>query len=76
MSKRLGLQIGGRRFDVDVADDFAPYLENEMKKDFNIDGNNELKLILQSYMRKTYEIYVMEEDMQKLLKKLDKLSNN
>ncbi len=76
MSKRLGLHIGGRRFDVDVAEDFAPYLENEMKKDFNVGGNNDLKLILQSYVRKTHEIYAMEQEMQELLKKLNKTSIN
>ncbi|MEA3228529.1 MAG: hypothetical protein U9P38_05575 [Campylobacterota bacterium] len=72
MSTKLGLHIGGRRFDVNVDDDFAPHLQEELKKDFNIDGNNELQLVLRSYIRKTHEIFLMEKDMNKLLRKLNK----
>ena len=71
MSKKIGLHIGGRRFDVDVADDFSPYLKRDMAKDFNIDGNNDLKLVLQAYVRKSHELYVLEEKMQKFIEKLD-----
>jgi hypothetical protein len=71
MSKKIGLHIGGRRFDVDVEEKFALYLEKQMAQDFNIDGNNDLKLLLQAYVRKNHEIYVLEESMQKILKKLD-----
>jgi len=52
MSKELGLNIGGRRFDVDVEDSFAPFLEQQMKNDFNIEGNNDIKKILQAYVSK------------------------
>ena len=71
MSKKIGLHIGGRRFDVDVEEKFALYLEKQMAQDFNIDGNNDLKLLLQAYVRKNHEIYVLENNMQKILKKLD-----
>jgi hypothetical protein len=71
MSKKIGLHIGGRRFDVDVSDEFSPYLQESMAKDFNIDGNNELKLVLQAYVRKTHEIYLMERDIENFLKKFD-----
>ena len=30
MSKKIGLHIGGRRFDVDVENKFAAFLEDEM----------------------------------------------
>ena len=66
MSKKIGLHIGGRRFDVDVSEEFSPYLKRQMAKDFNIDGNNDLKLVLQAYVRKSHEIYLMEKEMQEL----------
>ena len=72
MSKRIGLHIGGRRFDVDVEDYFAEYLRMQMSKDFNIDGNNELKLLLQAYVRKTHELFLQEQKLEEVLKKIDK----
>ena len=71
MSKKIGLYIGGRRFDVDVDDEFAKFLEVQMEKDFNIEGNNELKLVMQAYVRKVYELYKQEEKIEKILQKLE-----
>jgi len=71
MSKKIGLHIAGRRFDVDVEDNFARYLQKQMAKDFNIDGNNDLKLLLQGYVRKNHELFTQEEEMKTLIKKLE-----
>ncbi len=71
MTKKLGLNIGGRRFDVDVEDEFASFLEHEMSKDFNIDGNNDLKTLLQAYVRKSHELFVQEKKMQEIVKKIE-----
>jgi len=72
MSKRIGLHIGGRRFDVDVEDDFAQFLTQQMTQDFNIDGNNDLKVLLQAYVRKNHELYLQEKKMEKILQRLEK----
>ena len=72
MSKKISLHIGGRKFDVDVDDKFAPFLEQQMAKDFNVDGNNDLKVLLQAYVRKSHELYIQEEEIEKILKKIDK----
>jgi hypothetical protein len=72
MSKKIGLHIGGRRFDVDVENNFAVFLERQMASDFNIEGNNDLKVLLQAYVRKNHELFLQEEKMQKLLKELEK----
>ncbi len=73
MTKKIGLHIGGRRFDVDVEDEFALFLEHQMSKDFNIEGNNDLKLLLQAYVRKNHEIYMQERKIEEITKKLDNL---
>jgi len=73
MSKKICLHIGGRRFDVDVEDDFALFLEHQMSKDFNIEGNNDLKLLLQAYVRKSHELYMQEQKVEELIKKCDSL---
>jgi len=72
MSKKIGLYIGGRKFDVDVDDSFAPFLEAQMAKDLKVDGNNELKTLLQAYIRKNHELYLQEDKIRNILKKLDK----
>jgi hypothetical protein len=71
MSKKIGLHIGGRKFDVDVDEKFAPFLEYQMAKDFNIEGNNDLKVLLQAYVRKTHELYVQEQKIDNIIKKID-----
>lgn len=71
MSKKLGLNIAGRRFDVDIDDGFAHFLEQQMKKDFNIDGNNDLKVLLQAYVRKNHELYLQEQKIEEIAKKLE-----
>ena len=70
MSRKIGLNIGGRRFDVDVEDRFASFLESQMRKDFSFEGNNDAKQMLQAYVRKTYELYRQNESIEKLLKKM------
>ncbi|MDD5400430.1 MAG: hypothetical protein PHQ93_04495 [Sulfurimonas sp.] len=71
MSKRLGLNIGGRRFDVDVEDSFAPFLEQQMKNDFNMEGNNDLKVLLQAYVRKNHNLFLQEQKIEEITKKLE-----
>ncbi|DAB30218.1 MAG TPA: hypothetical protein CFH84_05275 [Sulfurimonas sp. UBA12504] len=72
MSKKIGLHIGGRRFDVDVEEHFAAFLSAQMAKDFNVDGNNDLKLLLQAYVRKNYELFLQEKKYQDILEKIEK----
>jgi len=71
MSKKIGLYIGGRRFDIDVEDEFAKYLEVQMESDFNIEGNNELKSVMQAYVRKNYELYIQNKDIKSILDKFE-----
>jgi len=73
MSEKIGLHVGGRRFDVDVSDEFAPFLQKKMIEDFNIDGNNEIKLLLQAYIRKNYDLFIQEQNLQDMLDKCEDL---
>ncbi|MDH4945088.1 hypothetical protein [Sulfurimonas sp. C5] len=72
MSKKIGLHIGGRRFDVDVEDEFATFLQSQMQRDFNCDGNNDAKTMLQAYVRQTYEIFTQNKKIDEIVKKIDK----
>ncbi|QOP41878.1 hypothetical protein [Sulfurimonas marina] len=72
MSKKLGLHIGGRRFDVDVDDDFAKFLQSQMERDFNYDGNNDAKTMLQAYVRQAYELYTQNKKIDEIMEKINK----
>jgi len=71
MGKKLGLNIGGRRFDVDVEDNFAPFLKQQMKQDFNVEGNNELKILLQAYVRRNHDLFLQEQKIKEINNKLE-----
>jgi len=71
MTKKILLHVGGRRFDVDVDIEFSKYLEDKMSQDFNIEGNNDLKLLLQAYVRKNHELYMQEQKIKEITKKCD-----
>jgi len=72
MSKKINLRIAGRPFDVDVSEPFLTFLKQQMGKDFNLDGNNEVKTLLQAYVRKNHELFLQEERMKKMIEKIEK----
>jgi len=71
MNKKTGLRIDGRRFDDNVEDKFLPFLEQHMSKDFDMGGNNDLKKVFHGYIKKTYELFLQEDEIEKILKKLE-----
>jgi len=72
MSKKIGLHISGRRFDVDVEDDFAKFLTQEMSQDFKLEGNNDVKTLLQAYVRKVHALYTQESKIEEIVEKIEK----
>lgn len=70
MTKKIGLNIVGRQFDVDVDENFALFLQSHMAKDFNVEGNNDIKVLLQAYIRKTHNLYVQEKKIDELVEKI------
>ncbi len=70
MSKKVTLTINGSRFDIDLEDGFAGYMDNELDKEFNIHGNNDIKSLLQAYIKKNYELYEAKQKLKETLKKI------
>lgn len=70
MSKKITLTVNGSRFDIDLEDDFALYIEKDLEESFNVHGNNEIKTLLQAYVKKNYELYQAEQMLNKTLKKM------
>ncbi len=71
MAKKISLTFNAKRYDIDIDEEFAPFLEKQMRNDFNVEGNNDLKLLLQAYVQKSYALYQDEKKILSLLKKLN-----
>jgi len=69
---KICLYINGRPFDLNIEDNFLPFLEKEMSKDFNIDGNIDVKTLLNSYLSKTHKLFEKEQKIENILNKLGK----
>ena len=74
MAKKISLTINAKRYDIDDA--FAPYLERIMREDFNVHSNNDLKLLLQAYVRQNYKLFELEQRVAALIAKIDTVSND
>jgi len=74
MSKKVSLTVNRSRFDIDLDDAFADFLLNQLEKDFKLDANNDLKVLLQAYVRKNYELFEQEKQIEKMLDGMSGLS--
>lgn len=71
MSKKISLTVNRSRFDIDLDDTFADYLQSRIERDFNPDTNNDIKLLLQAYVQRNYELFEQEKKMDALIKALE-----
>ncbi|BCD67462.1 hypothetical protein [Nitratiruptor sp. YY09-18] len=67
--KRVTIKIEGKEYDINLKNDFAQALETELEKELPPYENNSIKELLQAYLKKCYDCYVLEQKLQKLLKK-------
>lgn len=70
MSKKVSLMINRVRYDIDLDDDFADYLLEELKQDFKFDANNDLKVLLHAYVRKQSEVFEQEKKIKKMIESM------
>lgn len=73
MKTKVTLTLNAKRYDIDVEDDFAQFLIEQMKQDFDFHGNNDLKLLLQAYVRKNFALYQQEKQTLSLIEQLQNL---
>ncbi|MDD5716567.1 MAG: hypothetical protein PHW64_02095 [Sulfuricurvum sp.] len=67
MKTKITLTLNAKRYDIDVEEDFARFLTAQMKQDFEFYGNNDLKLLLQAYVRKNFALYEQEQQINGLI---------
>lgn len=72
MKTKVSLTLNAKRYDIDVEEDFASFLSGQMQEDFAMEGNNDLKLLLQAYVRKNVALFEQEKQISALIEKLQK----
>lgn len=70
MKVKVSLTLNAKRYDIDVEEDFAHFLTGHMENDFEIDGNNDLRVLLQAYIRNSFTLYSQEKEITALVEKL------
>lgn len=70
MSKKITLTVNGSRFDIDLEEGFANYMEKDLDDNFNIHGNNDVKSLLQAYVKKNHELFEAKQMLINTMKKL------
>jgi hypothetical protein len=71
MSTKITLTINSNRFDIDVDEKFAKYLNTQIAEDFGIETNSDIKLLIQAYVRKNYEIYEHKNEIDLLTQRVE-----
>ncbi|MFA6144414.1 MAG: hypothetical protein WCW84_00140 [Sulfurimonas sp.] len=72
MNVKVSLTLNTRRYDIDVEEDFSRFLNAKIEEDFEVSGNNDLKLLLEAYVRTNFSIYTQEQQIKKLIETLQK----
>jgi len=70
--KKIVFTIGGRRLEVDLEDDFAQYLSNDLLKNkVALDKDNEISKLLQLYLKSLHKEFNSEEQIKIILNQLE-----
>lgn len=73
MNQKVSLTLNAKNYDIDVEEDFANFLISQMKHDFNFEGNNDHKQLLQAYVRRCFSLYEQEKEINTLVNALQPL---
>ena len=69
MKKKIKLSINQRKFEIEFEEEFALYLENEIENNFQ-NKEIDVKVLLQAYIQKCYEDFLINKDIKSLNQKL------
>ena len=69
--KKLTISIAAKRYDISVSEEFASTFEKEIEETFT-KGNNDIKTLLSAYVKKSYEKFLLEKEIDSINEKLKK----
>lgn len=70
MTKKISLRFANTSFDMELDRAFAKSLEPELETLFNAQGNNDVKHLLEAYIKKSYEVYSLKQTIKQNIEKL------
>lgn len=70
--RKVTVKIEGKVYDVTLEDNFAESVEEELRKILPSHTSITSKALLQAYLAKCRDCYILEKKMKELLKKLPK----
>ena len=70
---KITISLGGKDFDIKLEGAFAEQFETDFKEKFKGRSTIEPKEILFAYVGKCYDNFLMEDEMQKLIQKLEEV---
>ena len=68
--RKVTIKIEGKEYDIELDEAFALALEEELKENLPPNANNSIKSLLQAYLKKCYDCYLLEKKLQNILQKL------
>ena len=69
--KKIVFTIASRRLEVDLEDDFAQYLSNDLfKNNVTLDKDNDISQLLQLYLKSVYKEFSSEEQIKTVLNRI------
>jgi len=70
--KKIVFTIAGRRLEVDLEDDFASYISNDLLHNkVSLDRDNDISQLLQLYLKSMHKKFQSEEQIKTLLNYID-----
>jgi hypothetical protein len=69
MAKVVRIKVNSKLFNLELDDDFAVFLQNELSQNLSKD-NNSLKDLISAYINKNYELFELQKKIHVLNQKL------
>ena len=70
-AQKLSLKINSKKYDINANGDFKDFLHHCLINDFDTESNNDLKKLLNAYVKTTYKLFKLENELNELDIKLD-----
>ncbi len=69
--EKLSLKINSQKYDINANGDFKEFLHHSLINDFDTESNNDLKKLLNAYVKSTYKLFKLENELNELDIKLN-----
>lgn len=67
---KISLKVGGSSFNIDLEEEFAKSLKPELDYIFKQDSNNEIKVLLEAFIKKSYDLYTLKKEIKSNIDKI------